>query len=78
MFCKTLPVQYNLTTSVLTQGVLRLIWSGRLECVFVDPKGAKISKNGNNIICRLSKNKYFLFIHKGVAEILGLPRPLEI
>ena len=35
------------------QGVLRSIWSGRLECFFVDPKGAKISKNGNNIICTL-------------------------
>ena len=35
----------------LSQGVLRSIWSGRLECFFVDPKGAKISKNGNNIIC---------------------------
>ena len=41
--------------------MLRLIWSGRLECVFVDPKGAKISKNGNKITCRLSKNKHFLF-----------------
>ena len=28
----------------LIQGVLRFIWSGRLECFFVDPKGAKISK----------------------------------
>ena len=49
----------------LSQGVLRLIWSGRLECVFVDPKGAKISKNGNNITCRLSKNKHFLFYTQG-------------
>ena len=49
------------------QGVLRLIWSGRLECFFVDPKGAKISKNGNNIICRLSKNKYFLFYAQGCS-----------
>ena len=47
------------------QGVLRLIWSGRLECVFVDPKGAKISKNGNKITCRLSKNKHFLFYTQG-------------
>ena len=47
------------------QGVLRLIWSGRLECVFVDPKGAKISKNGNKINCRLSKNKHFLFYTQG-------------
>ena len=47
------------------QGVLRLIWSGRLECVFVDPKGAKISKNGNIITCRLSKNKHFLFYTQG-------------
>ena len=49
----------------LDQGVLRLIWSGRLECVFVDPKGAKISKNGNKITCRLSKNKQFLFYTQG-------------
>ena len=49
----------------IVQGVLRLIWSGRLECVFVDPKGAKISKNGNNITCRLSKNKHFLFYTQG-------------
>ena len=49
----------------LSQGVLRLIWSGRLECVFVDPKGAKISKNGNKITCRLSKNKHFLFYTQG-------------
>ena len=49
----------------LNQGVLRLIWSGRLECVFVDPKGAKISKNGNKITCRLSKNKHFLFYTQG-------------
>ena len=27
--------------------------SGRLECFFVDPKGAKISKSGNNIVCTL-------------------------
>ena len=52
-------------TSYPTQGVLRLIWSGRLECVFVDPKGAKISKNGNKITCRLSKNKHFLFYTQG-------------
>ena len=50
---------------VVHQGVLRLIWSGRLECVFVDPKGAKISKNGNKITCRLSKNKHFLFYTQG-------------
>ena len=50
---------------VIRQGVLRLIWSGRLECVFVDPKGAKISKNGNKITCRLSKNKHFLFYTQG-------------
>ena len=31
----------------------------------VDPKGAKISKNGNNITCRLSKNKHFLFHTQG-------------
>ena len=49
----------------IAQGVLRLIWSGRLECVFVDPKGAKISKNGNIITCRLSKNKHFLFYTQG-------------
>ena len=49
----------------IAQGVLRLIWSGRLECVFVDPKGAKISKNGNKITCRLSKNKHFLFYTQG-------------
>ena len=49
----------------IKQGVLRLIWSGRLECVFVDPKGAKISKNGNKITCRLSKNKHFLFYTQG-------------
>ena len=47
------------------QGVLRLIWSGRLECVFVEPKGAKISKNGNITTCRLSKNKHFLFYTQG-------------
>ena len=41
----------NFLRLVLEQGVLRSIWSGRLECFFVDPKGAKISKNGNNIIC---------------------------
>ena len=35
------------------QGVLRSIWSGRLECFFVDTKGAKISKNGTNVICIL-------------------------
>ena len=39
--------------AILDQGVLRSIWSGRLECFFVDLKGAKISKNGNNIICTL-------------------------
>ena len=49
----------------IRQGVLRLIWSGRLESFFVDPKGAKISKIGNNIICILSKNKYFLFYTQG-------------
>ena len=49
----------------ITQGVLRLIWSGRLECVFVDPKGAKISKNGNIVTCRLSKNKHFLIYAQG-------------
>ena len=54
---------YYLLPSI--QGVLRLIWSGRLECVFVDPKGAKISKNGNKITCRLSKNKHFLFYTQG-------------
>ena len=53
------------STSAIEQGVLRLIWSGRLECVFVDPKGAKISKNGNKITCRLSKNKHFLFYTQG-------------
>ena len=37
----------------LDQGVFRSIWSGRLECFIVDPKGANISKNGNNIICTL-------------------------
>ena len=47
------------------QGILKLICSGRLECFFADPKGAMISKNGNNIICRLSKNKYFLFYTQG-------------
>ena len=47
------------------QGVLRLIWSGRLESVFVDPKGGKISKNGNKSTCRLSKNKHFLFYTQG-------------
>ena len=42
------------SSSTLTgQGVLRSIWSGRLECFFVDPEGAKNSKNGNNIICTL-------------------------
>ena len=51
--------------SMVVQGVLRLIWSGRLECVFVDPKGARISKNGNKITCRLSKNKHFLFYTQG-------------
>ena len=51
--------------SVIIQGALRLIWSGRLESVFVDPKGAKISKNGNKITCRLSKNKHFLFYTPG-------------
>ena len=44
--------QTSLTVEV-GQGVLRSIWSGRLECFFVDPKGAKISKKGNNIICTL-------------------------
>ena len=57
----TLLIKHNM----LVQGVLRLIWSGRLECVFVDPKGAKISKNGNIITCRLSKNKHFLFYTQG-------------
>ena len=42
---------FDLLSVNLVQGVLRLIWSGRLECVFVDPKGAKISKNGNKITC---------------------------
>ena len=50
---------------VIMQGVFRLIWSGRLEWFFVDSKGAKISKNGNNIICRLSKNNCFLFYTPG-------------
>ena len=57
--------QYVRVYCLSVQGVLRLIWSGRLECVFVDPKGAKISKNGNKITCRLSKNKHFLFYTQG-------------
>ena len=48
---KTFAVRDVWTICSLNQGVLRSIWSGRLECFFVDPKGAKISKNGNNIIC---------------------------
>ena len=47
------------------QGVLRSIWSGRLESFFVDPKGAKISKNDNNVICTLLKDKHFLFYAQG-------------
>ena len=63
LFSQTTAVNKKLRG--FTQGVLRLIWSGRLECVFVDPKGAKISKNGNKITCRLSKNKHFLFYTQG-------------
>jgi len=58
-------IPYVKDNCISNQGVLRLIWSGRLECVFVDPKGAKISKNGNKITCRLSKNKHFLFYTQG-------------
>ena len=60
---------------MIIQGVLRLIWSGRLECVFVDPKRAKISKNGNNITCRLSKNKHLLFYTQGHGGSIMLATP---
>ena len=63
--CNSAFANLNYNESYISQGVLRLIWSGRLECVFVDPKGAKISKNGNKITCRLSKNKQFLFYTQG-------------
>ena len=59
----------------IVQGVLRLIWSGGLECVFVDPKGAKISKNGNIITCRLSKNKHFLFYTQGCGTKIESATP---
>ena len=64
-FIFSLYDQIMIQTGEIIQGVLRLIWSGRLECVFVDSKGAKISKNGNIITCRLSKNKHFLFYTQG-------------
>ena len=36
-----------------------------LSAFFVDPKGAKISKNRNNIIYTLLENKHFLFYAQG-------------
>ena len=46
-----------------------------LSAFFLDLKGAKISKNDNNVICTLLKDKHFLFYAQGCGAKIELTMP---
>ena len=74
--CLSFLFQFTLILAFKSQGLL-FTWKEESEPFDSKSEPVGILKNGSNIICTSLESKLFCFMHKGVAQKLSLPCPLE-